>query len=129
MHPRKYISSCACWLSRLVGFTLTIKLTDDTIKYIHTDMKSYIDKNETTMKAMNDHITSMLATLIDTNFNTKNQDEKITFLSSKISTYEYRLEKMSNEETHLQPLSLQSKMSKMRKPQSFHKNYTLMKTA
>ena len=27
MHSRKYISSFALWLSRLVGFTLTVKLT------------------------------------------------------------------------------------------------------
>ena len=27
MHSRKYLYSFACWLSRLVGFTLTVKLT------------------------------------------------------------------------------------------------------
>ena len=48
------------------------------------------------MKYMNDHITYMLATLIDTSVKTNNQDKKVTELSSKLSTYEDRLEKMSN---------------------------------
>ena len=29
MHPRKYLYSFACWISRLVGFTLTVKLTQE----------------------------------------------------------------------------------------------------
>ena len=37
---------------------------------------------------MNDHIASMIEILIDTSVNKNKQDEKITYLSSKISTYE-----------------------------------------
>ena len=37
------------------------------------------------------------------------QDEKITETSSKLSTYEERIEKMINKETQLHPLSLQVK--------------------
>ena len=44
-------------------------------------MKAYIDKNDTNMKSMNDHIASMLATLIDTSVKTNKQDDKITELS------------------------------------------------
>ena len=32
-------------------------------------MKAYIDKTNTNMKSMNDHIASMLATIIDTSVN------------------------------------------------------------
>ena len=46
------------------------------------------------MKSVNDHIASMLVTLIDTSVKTNKQDKKITELSSKISTYEDHLEKM-----------------------------------
>ena len=37
------------------------------------------------------------------------QDEKITEISSKLSTYEDRLYKMSKKERHIQPLVLQVK--------------------
>ena len=45
----------------------------DTIKHIHTNMKSYIEKNYINMKSMNDHIDSMLATPIGTSVKTNNQ--------------------------------------------------------
>ena len=61
------------------------------------------------MKSMNDQIKSMLATLIYTSVKTNKQYKKTKELSSKLSTYEDRLEKMSNKETQLQPLALQVK--------------------
>ena len=51
------------------------------------------------MKATNDHIESMIETRIDTSVKKNKQDEKITEISSKISTYEYCLKKMSKKET------------------------------
>ena len=47
-------------------------------------MKAYHDKTETTIKSMNDHIASMIATLIDTGFKTNKQDKKTTDLSLKL---------------------------------------------
>ena len=63
----------------LVPTTLPITLyitrseMDNTIKYIHPDMKAYIDKTYTKMKGMNDHIAYMLAKIIDTSVNQNKQ--------------------------------------------------------
>ena len=53
------------------------------------------------MKAMNDHISDMnnhisalLAKLTGTSSNTDNQEEKLTDISSKLSTYEYHIDKV-----------------------------------
>ena len=62
-------------------------------------MKSHIDKNDTNTKETNDHITSMRATLIDTSAKTNKQEERITELSSKLSTYEDRMEKIITNKT------------------------------
>ena len=51
-------------------------------------MKANINKNDINMKAKNDYITSILSMLIDTSAMTNKQDEKITEVSSKLSTYE-----------------------------------------
>ena len=49
----------------------TISDLDNTIKYIHTDIKSFKDNNNTDIKSMNNPINTMLATLIDTSVKTK----------------------------------------------------------
>ena len=67
------------------------------------------------MKAMNDHIAYILATLIDTSVRTNNQDKKITVISSKLSTYEDILDKIKHKETQLQTLALQVKNDKNEK--------------
>ena len=51
----------------------------------------------------------MIATLIDKNDKQDKQDEKFIELSSKLSTYEDRLEKMSINKKQLQNLTLQVK--------------------
>ena len=82
---------------------------NDTKKYIHTDMKAYHEKTDTNIKCMNYHIAYILATPIDTIVKKNKQDEKITELSSKLSNYEDRLEKITNKETQIKPLALQVK--------------------
>ena len=47
-------------------------------------MKAYHDKTETTIKSMNDHIASMIATIIDTSVKANKQDKKTTELSLKL---------------------------------------------
>ena len=59
------------------------------------------------MKALNDHITDMLTKLTDTHSKTDNQEEKLTEIASKLSTYEDRLKKLNTKETQIQTLSLQ----------------------
>ena len=58
------------------------------------------------MKDMKYHISDMLEKLTDTSFKKGKQEEKLTELSSKISTYEYHIDKSIINEM-LQPLSLQ----------------------
>ena len=72
------------------------------INYIHTDIKYDIN-------AINDNIPAMIQTLTDTNDKKNNQEENITDLSSKLPTYEDLLDKMSINETQLQPLIIQVK--------------------
>ena len=78
---------------------LTIYDLEDTIKYIHTYIKEFNHIIHTDKRYTNDQIASMITTIIDTSINTHKQYEKIIELSSKLSTYEDRLEKMSNKET------------------------------
>ena len=52
------------------------------------------------------HISDMLEKLTDTSVKKGKQEEKLTELSSKISTYEYHIDKSIINEM-LQPLSLQ----------------------
>ena len=59
------------------------------------------------MKALNDHIYAMLAKLTNKSYNTDKQEKKLTYISSKLSTYEDRLEKLNTKETQIQYLSLQ----------------------
>ena len=48
---------------------------------------------------MNENIYDMLVTLINTSGKQNNQEEKAIDISCKLSTYEDRLEKMSNNKT------------------------------
>ena len=57
------------------------------------------EKHHSDMKTMNDHISSMLTKLTDTNFKTENQEEQLTDISSKLSNYEDRLDKLSIKKT------------------------------
>ena len=45
------------------------------------------------MKSMNQHIAAMLADLYDTSVKTNKQEEKLTDISYKLSTYEYHIDK------------------------------------
>ena len=70
---------------------------NNNINYIHTDIKYDI-------KSINNKINTTIETFTDTDYNKNNQEENIKYLSSKLSTYE----------------DLIDKMSKMRKSQSFN---------
>ena len=61
------------------------------------------EKHHTEMKSLNDHsnISYMLTKLTDTRSNTEKKEEKLTYISYKLSTYEDLLEKMNTKETHL----------------------------
>ena len=63
-------------------------------------------KHHSDMKNLNGHISDMLTKLTNTSPNTDKQEEQLTYISSKISTYKDRLKKLSIKETHIQPLSL-----------------------
>ena len=63
-------------------------------------------KHHSDMKNLNGHISDMLTKLTNTISKTDKQEEQLTYISSKISTYEDRLEKLNIKETHIQPLSL-----------------------
>ena len=75
---------------------LTTYELDDTMKYIHTEIKAFNENIHTDIKSMNYPIAYILATIIYTRVRTNKQDMKITYLSSKLSTYEDCLEKTSN---------------------------------
>ena len=49
------------------------------------------DKHYSDMKALNDHTSSMLEKLTGTSSKTDNQEEQLTDISSKLSTYEYHV--------------------------------------
>ena len=55
---------------------------------------------------MNEYIAAMLAKFTDTIFKINKQEEKLTELSSKLSTYEYHIYKVSVNKI-IQPLPLQ----------------------
>ena len=59
------------------------------------------DKHHSDMKALNNHIYDMPAKLTDTNSKTYNQEEQLTELSCKLSTYEDCPEKLRITETHI----------------------------
>ena len=61
---------------------------------------------------MNYPIAYILATIIYTRVRTNKQDMKITYLSSKLSTYEDCLEKTSNKETQLDPFAYDQNIEK-----------------
>ena len=61
---------------------------DNTIKYIHTEIKAFNKNIHNGMKAMNKNIAAMLVTLINKTDKQNNQEEKTTYLSSKLSTEE-----------------------------------------
>ena len=58
---------------------------------------------------MNDHIASMLETIIDTSVKTNKKDEKITELPSKLSNYVDHTDRIRNKEGRRQTLVLQVK--------------------
>ena len=57
---------------------------DNTQNYI----KYMTDKHHSYMKALNDHISGIIAKLSDTSSNTDKQKKQLTNISSKISIYE-----------------------------------------
>ena len=69
---------------------------DNTVKYINTDIKSYLRANNNSITAINDNIADILVTLVDANNKQNKQKEKITEISSKLSTYEDQLEKWAS---------------------------------
>ena len=58
---------------------------------IHNGIKYMTDKHYSDMKALNDHTSSMLEKLTGTSSKTDNQEEQLTDISSKLSTYEYHV--------------------------------------
>ena len=52
-----------------------------------------IEKLHSDMKSFNDHIFAVIKKPTDISSNTDKQEEQLTDISSKVSTYEYRLEK------------------------------------
>ena len=56
-------------------------------------MKAFNDKNHTIKKSIISNITDILVKIIDTNEGKCKQDEKTTYISAKLSNYEYSLEK------------------------------------
>ena len=58
------------------------------------------------MESMYDRIDVMLTKLDDTSFKTENQEEKLTYPSYKLSTYEYPMDKLIINKM-VQPLKLQ----------------------
>ena len=73
---------------------------------IQNYIKAMTDKHHSYMKALNDHISDIIAKLSNTSFNTDNQEKQLTDISSKLSTYEDILEKLSITKTQIPPLSL-----------------------
>ena len=82
-------------------------LSKSDLDSIHNDIKAMTGKHHSDIKYFNDHISDMLANLTDTISKTDKQEVKLTYISSKISTYEDCLEKLIRTETQSQPLSLQ----------------------
>ena len=64
------------------------------------------DKHHSDMETLNDHISATIKKLTNTSYNTDKQEEQLTDISSKLSTYEDLLEKMNITETKIYPLSL-----------------------
>ena len=69
--------------------------------------KSDLDNIHNDIKSLNYHISAMLEKPIDTSSNIDKQEEQITEISSKLSTYEDGIDKLSTTKTKIWPLSLQ----------------------
>ena len=52
------------------------------------------DKHHSDMKTLNDHIYAMLKNITDTISNTDKKEQKLTEISSKLSTYEHHMDKV-----------------------------------
>ena len=74
-----------------------------------SDLNNTSKDIHTGIKAFNNNTTSLIVKLLDTNDKQDNKDEKITYISSKLSTYEDRLEKIIINKTQLHILTLQVK--------------------
>ena len=81
-------------------------LTKSDLNNTHTYIKASNNKHHSETRAMNEHIPAMFAELTHTSIKTNKQEEKLTDISYKISTYEYHIEKLSINEM-LQPFPLQ----------------------
>ena len=82
-------------------------LSKSNLKNIHNYIKAMTDKHHFDMKYLNDQISDMLVKLTDTSYKIYKQEEQLTDILSKLSTYEDRLEKLNVTETSIYPLSLQ----------------------
>ena len=69
-------------------------------------MTEITDKHPYDMETLNENISSMLTKITDTSSKKDKHEEQLRDISSKLSTYEYRLYKLSTKDTHIQPLSL-----------------------
>ena len=96
---------------KLAIFPTTSPTSPSLSKYdldnIQNDIKSMTDKNNSDMKALNNHNSPMLEKLTDTSSKTDKKEEKLTEISSKLSIYGDRLEKLNIKETQILPMSLQ----------------------
>ena len=59
------------------------------------------DKHHSDMKNLNEHIADMLTKLTNSGSNINKHEEQLTDISSKISSYEDRIEKLIIKETHI----------------------------
>ena len=81
-----------------------LKTMNDSIKNALIDMTN---EHQSDTKTVNDNISDMLQKLTAANYKKSKHEEQFTDISSKLSYYEDRLNKMSIKDTYIQTLSLQ----------------------
>ena len=69
-------------------------LTKSDLYNIQNEIKSMTDKHHFDMKTLTDHISAILAKITVTSSKTYKKEQQLTNISSKLSTYEDRLEKL-----------------------------------
>ena len=70
-------------------------LSRDDLDNIHNDIKAITEKHHSDMKTQNFHISAMLTKLTNTSSKTDKQEEELTEISCKLSTYEDLLKNLA----------------------------------
>ena len=91
---------------------------NDSIKNALIDMTN---EYQSDTKTVNDNISDMLQKLTAANYKKSKHEEQFTDISSKLSYYEYRHEKLIIKDTQIHPLSLQ--ITKLRDTSSKKENH------